>query len=422
MNQVSPLSSTNTEPFTQDFFSMVSSIMYNSFGFFFLDFLIPFVAMILDASGAVMGVLFALRTVGYLLSSSFVGILTDRYQKKVLVAFGSVGRGLSYFLMYIAIIFSSLDGLAIGTTFLGFCAGFYWIPLNTLVAEKSHKNNRSQAYGYRTSAQARGELFGGIIGFSLLSTASSMGLSDVIAYAALPIFGLANFYAGYLFIARVNEYDKINSLAAIDINIKSNNTTKIGELSRFYVIGLITILLVMFLASVNGSIARPFLIPYFIGQISNDATIATLVYVPSGIVSLFLATRLGQLADKMNPYLGITIGSFSGALMTYLLINTNDIIVFALLLTFDVTIALTTGLVLMNMISRITVAHRGKILGFQQASSNIGNIVGPILGGILWDAYSVFTPFLISIVVEILLHTPLYYCGSSLDSIFRRNL
>ena len=407
MNESSSNQGKDYKKFTDDFFSMVSSVMYNSFGFFFLDFLIPFVAMILDTSGAIMGVLFALRTVGYLFSSSFVGILTDRYPKKYLVAFGSAGRGFSYFLMYFAIIFGSIEGLAFGTAFLGFCAGFYWIPLDTLIAQKSHKNNRSKAYGYRTSAQARGELFGGLIGFSLLSFASSIGLNNYIAYAALPIFGLANFYAGYLFVTRVKEDELIDSTPENEQQVNSISKKQFTEISRFYIIGMIAVFVVMFLSSVNGSIARPFLIPFFIAKLSSDPSIATLVYVPSGIISLFLATRLGQIADKMSPYLGVTIGSLSGALMTYLLINTNDILTFAFLLTLDVTIALTTGLVLMNMISRITVTHRGKILGFQQISSNIGNIIGPVFGGILWDTFSITTPFVLSIIVEIGL-IPLY--------------
>jgi len=128
--------------FTDDFFTMINSVMYNSFGFFFLDFLIPVVAIALNATGAIMGVLFSLRMVGYFISASFVGFLTDRYQKKLLVAIGSLGRGISYFIMYFAIIFYSIVGLGFGTAFLGFFAGFYWIPLDALIAEKSHKNNR----------------------------------------------------------------------------------------------------------------------------------------------------------------------------------------------------------------------------------------------------------------------------------------
>lgn len=72
--------SNSNKRFTIDFEDMVNTITYNSLGFFFLDFLIPLVAIIqLEASGTMMGIIFSLRTFGYLFSSSFVGFLTDRY-------------------------------------------------------------------------------------------------------------------------------------------------------------------------------------------------------------------------------------------------------------------------------------------------------------------------------------------------------
>ena len=90
-------------------------------------------------------------------------------------------------------------------------------------------------------------------------------------------------------------------------------------------------------------------------------------------------------------------------MITLLLITTGNIYVFAILLTLDTTIALTTGLLLTNMISRISQKHRGKILGFCSFAEDIGALIGPIGGGILWDLYSKQTPFLLSIGVEIML-------------------
>lgn len=394
--------------FTSDFKKMVNTVVYNSLGFFFLDFLIPFIAMLLDSSGIVMGILFSLRTVGYLISSSFMGFLSDRYKKKILVTIGSIGRGLSYFVFYYGIVTNSIFMLAIATTFLGIGAGFFWIPFNSLIAQKSHKNNRSKAYGLRSKAQGKGVFFGATLGFSFLSFSSTLQLGDIVAYIPLLIFGLANFYAGYLFFKDVDESEVITSKFNLnnEVDLKSikvnNNNRKLALLS-----GLVFLALVMLISAINSSIARPFLIPYLLDNLSADATIATMVYVPSGLVSLTLAAKLGEIADKMNTYIGVAIGSLSGAIITFLLINTDNLVLFAILLSIDVTIATMTGLIVINLFSRINVKHRGKILGFQQFSENIGSITGPILGGMLWDTYSSKYPFLISIVVELVL-IPLY--------------
>ena len=62
---------------------------------------------------------------------------------------------------------NSLIGLGIGTFTLGFMAGFFWIPYDTLIAQKSHKDNRSNAYGKRDSAIGKGMFIGTALGFSI---------------------------------------------------------------------------------------------------------------------------------------------------------------------------------------------------------------------------------------------------------------
>ena len=52
--------------YTRDFNKLADLATYNSFGYFFLDFLIPFIAVeLLRISGVEMGLLFSLRIIGY---------------------------------------------------------------------------------------------------------------------------------------------------------------------------------------------------------------------------------------------------------------------------------------------------------------------------------------------------------------------
>ena len=72
------------------------------------------------------------------------------------------------------------------------------------------------------------------------------------------------------------------------------------------------------------------------------------------------------------------------------------------------TIAISAGLLFRNLLSRITIEHRGKILGISSFSANIGSIIGPILGGFVWDISGPKAPFIVSIFVELCL-IPLYF-------------
>ncbi|MFX0184481.1 MAG: MFS transporter [Candidatus Hodarchaeota archaeon] len=391
---------------TDDFQTMVNIIIFNSLGFFFLDFLIPYVtSQELGALGAEMGITFSVLVIGYMISSPFVGAITDRTSKKILVFIGSVGRGLAYFILFFAIILKSLVGIALGMFSLGFLAGFFWIPLNALIAEKSSIENRSYAYGRRQSAEGIGTFFGAFIGFGiLLNAVETTPNNPFIIYSALVVFGLANICAGIVFLSRVDESIKFQE--EVQENHSAINTLKKEKwIPSGLVLGLSLLFLVLFLGSANGSLAKPFLNVYLLENIENSPTLAALAYAPSGIVSMLLAPKLGELADRMNPYLGISLASGLGAVVTFALINTSNLWIFAGLLIIDFTIVTTGGLILSNFISRVSKTHRGKIFGFQSTFSNFGAVVGPILGGILWD-FSSKLPFFVSILVELTLILP----------------
>ena len=90
---------------TPDFVPMIRIIFWNSMGFFFFSFLIPYVTIkLLGVSRTELGLAFSIQTVGGLFSSPIVGYLTDRVSKKLLVLIGSFGRAASYIFMYISII------------------------------------------------------------------------------------------------------------------------------------------------------------------------------------------------------------------------------------------------------------------------------------------------------------------------------
>ena len=399
----------NEEKFTPDFNSMIYIAILNSLGFFFLGFLVPVISrQNMNATGLEIGLIVSAMVIGYTISSSFVGIITDRIKsKRFLIFLGSIGRGISYFIFYLSIIINSLIGMWVGMFILGFWAGFFWIPFDTLISEKSNKNNRSQAFGKRDSANAIGQVIGGLVGFGILLTVGIFTDNPYLLYSAILIFGISNFIAGIMFLRYVDESIKFS------IEEKSNDLssdkfdTSIFKFPRPMLLGLIILFLVVLLASINGNLAKPFLNIYIIENLSNDLYIVILIYLPAGLLATVLAPKLGEVVDQLEPRIAIVILSLSGALITWFLINTQNLFVFAVLLLLDLTIAISAGLLFRNLLSRITIEHRGKILGICSVFMNMGSIIGPILGGFVWDMYGPKAPFIISIFVELSL-IPLY--------------
>jgi MFS family permease len=132
-----------------------------------------------------------------------------------------------------------------------------------------------------------------------------------------------------------------------------------------------------------------------------------IIYFPSQIISLLLAPKLGKIADKINPVLGMAIVSSLGAFVTLLIINSTMGWVFGLLLLFDSTFAWGGNLILQNILSRISKFHRGKVFGAAQWLSLLGAVLGPIIGGFVYDNIGPSAPFVISIFIELSV-IPLY--------------
>jgi MFS family permease len=58
-------------------------------------------------------------------------------------------------------------------------------------------------------------------------------------------------------------------------------------------------------------------------------------------------------------------------------------------------------LLVKSFVSRISIKKRGLNLGFSWSIANIGGVLGPTIGGVLYDNYIPAMPFIVSIFVEL---------------------
>jgi MFS family permease len=403
--------------FTSDYNQMLKIIILNSLGFFFLGFWISIVAQEnMGASYFQIGMVVVSNVIGRMISGFYIGFIADRIKSRTsLVLIGSFGRGISYFIIYTSFITNHIFLLAIGYFILGHMAGIFWVPFNMFVAEKSNKDHRSQAYGKRDSINAVGQIIGGIFGFTLLLVSSAFTDNPIIVYSAIPIYGIANFIAGIIFYRKVDESIKFSKLDQEENNNLLSNKSQKNKVftSPSMILGAIFLISLLFLGSINGNIARPYLNLYIIKNIESNVNLVVWAYLPTGLLATLLAPKLGALVDKLHPLVGITIFSSLGALMTWILINAANIWIFSVLLLFDLAIGMSSGLIFQNLYSRISTEHRGKIFGIGDFFAFLVAVIGPLIGGMVMDLISLQFPFIISIFVELSL-IPLYLAAVKL--------
>ena len=392
--------------YSPDFNSVIFIVLWNSLGFFFIEFSMNYyIRYVLNYLPYNVGLFFSFITLGGLISSSFIGFLTDRYSKRILVMIGSFGRGISYFGLYISVIAESLIGMYVSAFVLGLGANMFWNPLDTIISEKSSKYHRSSAFGKRRFALGMGMLIGTVLGFIIFGLADAITPGNAFfLYGAIPIFGIANFIAGIQFSRKVDEkkkfvYPEINPNSLIESELENSTISKKKSSNRVFILGIIILLSGFFLTAINSGFYRPYIQLYVLDFINHDPVSVAVFYFPATLLGAIIAPKLGTLADRVNTYYAVTIASILGGLVTWLIINSGNLWFFAFLLVIDNTIMLTVSFVFINFLSRVSVKHRGKLFSVIALFESIGNIIGPFFGGIMYYI-NPQAPFIISIIVE----------------------
>jgi len=113
-----------------------------------------------------------------------------------------------------------------------------------------------------------------------------------------------------------------------------------------------------------------------------------------------MAPELSVIADKVGV-IGFVIVSIVGSIVTAIIISTTIPWLFIILLLIDLTLATAGQLIAQNLFSRISLTHRGRIFGLVEIMNQTGWVIGPILGGWLWELIHPKAPFILSIILEL---------------------
>ena len=383
---------------------MIRIIFWNSFGFMFYGFVVPYATSeYFQVNALIIGLVIASQPIGRLLITPLVGYLTDKVSKKLLVMIGSFGRTVSYTIMYLSIGFDSIIGFGTGIFIQGILVGFFWPPFNSLVAQKSSKYYRSEAYGKRYGMMGWGSLAGAIISFLLFIGGIYIYVGNVwIQYSSLIIYALINIFAGIRFMKKVDENKNfIESAINTDRESTSEKISTISKRNKALIIlGFTFLSLTVVFSSMNEHITRPFMQVYMYDNLLLGTTYVMVILYTARIISLIVAPKLGVYADKVGV-IGFMVVSFLGAIVTAILISTTIHWLFISLLLVDLILATSGQLIAQNLYSRISVSHRGRVFGLMEWMNLLGWVIGPLLGGWLWEIFTPKAPFVFSIILEV---------------------
>jgi MFS family permease len=408
---------------------MIRITFWNGLGFIFFMFIKSYVVIYyFGGSGVDLGVIMSMQPLARLFSMPLIAYLTDHTSKKRLILIGSMGRTIAYFLYWISLIIPNLLLFGVGTFVQGLLVGFFWPPFFSLISEKSFKGNRTQALATgRGKMIGYGFLWGAFISIPIFGLVNIFLPDNIpLMYSPLLIFSLLNLIAGYRFYKRVDEnltYEKYcevleDSNSELDFVNQDGNVSKIEGndeinndrvLQKSFYIGFIALLLALLATSITGTIYSPFVSAYLIESLLPDFSenvvpiIVMIVYFPAQVLSQLVASKIGKRFDRISPLLSVIVIGVFKSLMIWSLILAFSAYDFAIILIFLYITAESNAYLIQAIMSRISIKHRGKVFGLNMWVDRLGRVIGPLIGGLLWDSLGYNIPFIISVYMGLCL-------------------
>ena len=405
---------------------MIRITFWNGLGFIFFTFIKSYVVIyFFGGSGLDLGIVMAMQPLARLFSMPLIAYLTDHSSKKRMVLIGSAGRTIAYFFYWFSLVVHNLYLFGAGTFIQGLLVGFFWPPFYSLISEKSFKGSRTQALATgRGRMIGYGFVIGAFISIPIFAFFNFFFPENVpLVYSPLLIFAVINLIAGHRFYLKVDEtltFEKylnslddhnftlpvLNEIESTDAGTKEADKIK---QNRFFNIGFIALILAILVTSISGTIYSPFVSAYLIENllIGFSETIipivVMIVYFPAQVLSQLLVSKVGKLLDRISPTKSIIVINLSKSLLIWLLVFTFTPYDFATILIFLYLASESNTYFIQAIMSRISIKHRGKMFGLNMWIDQLGRVIGPLIGGILWDSLAYSAPFLVSIFIGLAL-------------------
>lgn len=334
------------------------------------------------------GLVFGVTFVAALIMSPIWGRIADKYGFKPILIINGFGIAISIFMMGTA---DSVTELFLIRLFMGLVTGF--IPTSlAFVSSQTSKETAGKTLGTLQMGSVSGTLFGPVLGglmadafgfeYTFLITAS------VIAIAALfVVFGL----------------HEIRRVKQKDAHVYTPKTIVSGILSHRLILN---VMIITALIQIGNFSIQPLLSLYVAHLTEGSAQVAFLAgitFSATGVGNLLFARRWGRLGDSIGyeKVLGfLLLLAFLFIIPQAFVTELWQLIILRLLFGIAVGGMIPTTTALMRREAPIEI--QGEIMGYNTSFRFLGNIIGPMFGGIVSGFIGISSVFIVTGVLFVL--------------------
>ncbi|MFS0882842.1 multidrug efflux MFS transporter NorA [Metabacillus niabensis] len=319
----------------------------------------------LNLTGAIVGYLVAAFAIAQLLISPIAGRWVDDFGRKKMITLGLLIFSLSEFLFAIG---ESIEILFISRVLGGFSAAFIMPAVTAFIADITNSETRPKALGYMSAAISTGFIIGPGIGGFLAE------LGHRIPFYSASILAL---FAAFFSIFMLREPERNHE---VDAQERITGFKRILESK--YMIAFVIIFISAFGLAAFESLFSLFVDHKFSFSPKDIAIIITGGAIVGAISQVLLFDRLTNLLGEIRL---VRYSLIFSAVLVFLMTVVHSY--FTILF---VTVIVFVGFDLMrpaitSYLSKIAGNEQGFVGGMNSMFTSIGNVLGPIIGGILFD-------------------------------------
>ncbi|MDM8128796.1 MFS transporter [Paraclostridium benzoelyticum] len=318
--------------------------------------------------------LFSVISLILILTRPILGKLVDDFGRKPILIFSCIFFAISYAIFSIS---NTAITLYIARIFQGIATASMTISTYTIISDTTKEKNFSEAFGSIHSYKSLGYLYGCIIAFSILSFMRFTQGWKVLFI----IFSIASIYAVFEVKTKVPESKKTE----ISVNNKFNKniSKKIKKL-----------LIIIFITYVSSSMLGSIIMIYMQDKFTNNILLLAYAFLPALLAESFFSKKIGIFSDNYGKKYSMMLGLIICGVVSIFTPSANSLILLSMLWIISTLGSVLYSLSEKNIYTNMTdKSSMGAMYSLYSIVCDFGLMIGPIIGGILYDKVSPKAPF-----------------------------
>lgn len=351
---------------------------------------LPLVARELGASALVIGGLLSVSALILVLVQPIIGLGLDRYGRRPFLIVGLLAYALSSAIFALA---SGITGLFLAQLAQGIGAGLFWLAVLTITSDLASDDSLGEGFGGVEEMSIRGILVGTLAAFALfyLLNGEALGIESswiaiwrilFISSTAASLLAAAIVWRGIPESLQMNT-DRPPKDRPVKPDTKWRLSSQLG-----IVFGIV------FLTASAGEIISPILIKYLNDNVSTSLFAIALAFLPAALAGSVLPSRLGGLSDRIGRRPPLVGALLMGAVATLAVPFVRSLWPLALVWVLEAAAFAAAVPAEEALVVDLAGSERlGMTMGLYTAAAGLGAVIGPLLGGWLFDSFNAMSVF-----------------------------